>query len=262
MKNVLRRFADAKDTDCSPNIAIELDKYYSEFWGIPQKDYTEIKKDFNQLMMGLENELKETIFSAPDPLETALLYSRIANYIDFSAMSHVDKDKMLSMIAEENKEPLDSVEYKNLRNDLETAHNLVYLTDNCGEIVMDKIVIELLKEIYPELSITAIVRGYPSINDATMDDAKMCGLTEVVPVIGNGSDVCGTWLYGINEESRNLIENADVILSKGQGNYETLNGCGYNVYYLFLCKCQRFVDLFQAKLFQGMFLNDRRLLSD
>ena len=88
----------------------------------------------------------------------------------------------------------------------------------------------------------------------------MCGLTKIADVIGNGSGVGGTWLPDISEEARSLLEQADVIISKGQGNFETLHECGLNIYYLFLCKCDLFVRLFDADLFQGMFVNEKRVL--
>ena len=98
----------------------------------------------------------------------------------------------------------------------------------------------------------------PAGNDATMEDAEFCGLTDIVPVLGNGSDVGGTWFHGISTHARELLQNADVILAKGQGNYETMHGCGLNIYYLFLCKCDWFQQLFHAKLLQGMFVNEKR----
>lgn len=262
MKEICRRFAEAKEYDCSPSLSADFNEFYSEFWGVPVKDFTEIKKDYNTLMMNLEDKLRAIIKSSPDPLESALIHARIGNYIDFAAMENVDKDTVLSMIENENKEPLESQEYARFKEDMASAKSLVYLTDNCGEIVLDKLAVEVLKEYYPNTEITVIVRGEPVVNDATMEDAQMCGLTEIVKVIGNGSNVGGTWLPGINDETRSLLQNADVILSKGQGNFETLHTCDLNIYYLFLCKCERFVRFFDVPLFQGMFINDHRLPSE
>ena len=149
-------------------------------------------------------------------------------------------------------------EYKNFCQDMKKAANVVYITDNCGEIVLDKLAISVLKKTFPNVRITALVRGLPAGNDATMEDAEFCGLTDLVPVLGNGSDVGGTWLHGISAHAQELLQSADVIFSKGQGNYETLHGCGLNIYYLFLCKCDLFIHLFQAKSLQGMFINERR----
>lgn len=213
-------------------------------------------------MLDLEEELMRSIQESSDPLERALIYSRIGNYIDFAALSHVKKEELLSLIEDGKKEALDKEEYRHFCEELVSARSLVYLTDNCGEIVLDKLVIRVLKERFPNLDIQVIVRGFPAANDATMEDALMCGLTELVPVIGNGNDVGGTWLPHISEESRFLIENADVIISKGQGNFETLHGCGLNIYYLFLCKCEWFMRMFRAEKFQGMFVNENRISSE
>ena len=262
MQDVLSRLTNLQEADNSPSLYTEFQKLFTKTWGIAPKDYTELKKEFNQLMMDLEEELMQSIQESSDPLERALIYSRIGNYIDFAAFSHVSKTKLLSLIEKGKQESLDREEYKRFYQELTTARSLVYLTDNCGEIVLDKLVIRVLKERFPNLDIQVIVRGFPAANDATMEDALMCGLTKLVPVIGNGNDVGGTWLPHISEESRFLIESADVIISKGQGNFETLHGCGLNIYYLFLCKCEWFMRMFQAEKFQGMFVNENRISSE
>ena len=209
-------------------------------------------------MLDMETSLEETIRNSEDPLETALLYARIGNYIDFAALPEVSKETALSLIKSENKDELDEQEYRNFCQDMKKASNVVYITDNCGEIVLDKIAIQILKKTFPNIRVTALVRGLPAGNDATMEDAEFCGLTDIVPVLGNGSDVGGTWFHGISTHARELLQGADVILAKGQGNYETMHGCGLNIYYLFLCKCDWFQQLFHAKLLQGMFINEKR----
>lgn len=259
MKKVMSILSSAEEQDCSPSLSVEIKKLYSEFWNCPAEDYTEIKKEFNQLMLNAEASVEEKIRTSADPLETALLYARIGNYIDFAALENVSQETMLKLLENENQEPLSQTEYANFQKDLSTAKTLVYLTDNCGEIVLDKLAVKILKEKYPQLNITVIVRGYPVVNDATMEDAEEIGLTDIVKVTGNGSNVGGTWFPGLSNEARTLLEQADVILAKGQGNFETMNDCGLNVYYLFLCKCDLFQRRFHAKALQGMFLNERRI---
>lgn len=259
MKKVMSILSSAEEQDCSPSLSVEIKKLYSEFWNCPAEDYTEIKKEFNQLMLNVEASVEEKIRTSADPLETALLYARIGNYIDFAALENVSQETMLKLLENENQEPLSQTEYANFQTDLSTAKTLVYLTDNCGEIVLDKLAVKILKEKYPQLNITVIVRGYPVVNDATMEDAEEIGLTDIVKVTGNGSNVGGTWFPGLSNEARTLLEQADVILAKGQGNFETMNDCGLNFYYLFLCKCDLFQRRFHAKALQGMFLNERRI---
>lgn len=258
MEAIRQRFEHPKDDDCVPSISTELKKFYYSFWGVPMEDFTRINKEYDQLMLNLEAELRSTIRYSEDPLKAALIYARTGNYIDFAALPEVSKETALSLIKSENKDDLDEQEYRQFCQDMKKAENVVYITDNCGEIVLDKIAIQILKKIFPNIRITALVRGLPAGNDATMEDAEFCGLTDVVPVLGNGNDVGGTWLHGISTHARELLYNADVIIAKGQGNYETLHGCGLNIYYLFLCKCDWFQQLFHAKLLQGMFINEKR----
>lgn len=262
MKKVMALIANTEENDCAPSLSVDIQKLYSSFWNCPMEDFTKIKKEFNQLMLNMEASIEDKIRKANDPLEKALLYARIGNYIDFAALSNVDPSTVITLLDEKSSEALDEKEYKNFLHDLSSARKLVYLTDNCGEVVLDKLAVRILKEQYPDLDITVIVRGYPVVNDATMEDAEEIGLTDLVKVIGNGSNVGGTWIPGINSESRELLYDADLIIAKGQGNFETLNDCGLNIYYLFLCKCDLFQRRFHAENLQGMFLNERRLVME
>ena len=116
----------------------------------------------------------------------------------------------------------------------------------------DKLIIEVIQRLNPRAEITAIVRGEEAMNDATIEDAEQVGLTEVVKVIGNGSDILGTCLKYISEEARMVIEEADVVLAKGQGNFETLLGYDKNIYYIFLCKCEMIAEMFGVEKFSPM----------
>ena len=124
---------------------------------------------------------------------------------------------------------------------------------------MDKLLIELLRELYPSLSVTVLVRGAPVLNDATMEDARQIGLDAIhgVSVMGNGDSIAGTVLERLSPEAFAAVMNADVLIAKGQGNYETLQGCGLRIYYAFLCKCQFFADRFSVPLLTGMLVRER-----
>ena len=122
--------------------------------------------------------------------------------------------------------------------------------------MFDKMCMETMKTLYPSLQITALVRGMPTYNDVTPEDAREVKLDEVVPVVGNGDNIPGTMLSRISDEARELLENADVIVSKGMGNCETLLGCGLNIYYMLLCKCDRFMREFQKPRFASIFFAD------
>ena len=217
MKKVMALMSNTEEKDCAPSLSVDIQKLYSSFWNCPMEDFTEIKKEFNQLMLNMEVSIEDRIRKSNDPLEKSLLYARIGNYIDFAALSNVDQSTVITLLDEKSSEVLDEKEYKNFLHDLSSAKKLVYLTDNCGEVVLDKMAVKILKEQYPNLDITVIVRGYPVVNDATMEDAEEIGLTDLVNVIGNGSNVGGTWIPGISSESRELLYNADLIIAKGRG---------------------------------------------
>lgn len=257
MKELMRLTAESKDDACAPWLAARIGEVYEKYFGAPE-DYGPIKESYNRLVMDMESEIEGKIRSAEDPLYTAMRYARIGNYIDFSAVSDVRPEEFLSLLDRE-KDSIDEEEYRYFIRELEGAECLVYLLDNCGEIVLDKLVIHILKEQYPQLKITAIVRGAQVINDATVEDAVFTGLTGEAEVIGNGDNAAGTILSRISPEASAAIEAADVILSKGQGNFEALHGCGLNIYYLFLCKCDWFMKKFQVDRYQGMFVNERRV---
>ena len=107
-------------------------------------------------------------------------------------------------------------------------------TDNCGEIVTDRLLIATLRDINPDLYISVIVRGKPVLNDATLEDAKYVHMEDVAQkVIGNGTGMPGNVIGAISQEAMDEVENADLLISKGQGNFEGLSGCGLNIYYFF-----------------------------
>ena len=255
-QRMLKIVSEAKDTDSSPVIVYRLDKLRTEMFGATT-DYSEIKQYFNNYIMGKEKRILPEIEKAEDPLLRGIQYALTGNYIDFGTLEKVSEESLEELLKNAKDIVLDEAEYQALQKDLENARSLVFLHDNCGEIVFDHFLIKTLKKRYPNLEITSVVRGYPVLNDATMEDAKQIGLTETVSVIGNGSDIAGTCLDHISEETLQLINKADVVIAKGQANFETMNGCGLNIYYLFMCKCMLFAERFHKKLFEGMLLNDK-----
>jgi uncharacterized protein with ATP-grasp and redox domains len=128
---------------------------------------------------------------------------------------------------------LDERAASRLEGALSSSQNVLFLSDNSGEIVFDT---PLLKLIGTE-KVTVAVRGEPVLNDATMDDARRSRLTDRFRVVSNGSDVPGTWLDDCSPEFRSLFEKADLIVSKGQGNYECLSTMRRNICFLFMVKC-------------------------
>lgn len=258
MREIFKLLLDSDPELSAPALLEPVTKLYESYWG-SQEGFQAEKKSFNDFLLSMEDELEKKIRSTKDPLATALCYARLGNYIDLSALSDVSTEKLLELFAKAEEESLDAEEYQHFLQDLKHGEYLVYLTDNCGEVVLDKLVIKLLKEQYPKLRIEVLVRGIPVTNDVDIEDAEYVGLTKLVPVFGNGSGIAGTELSKISQEAREKLERADVIIAKGQGNFETIHTCGLNIYYLFLCKCDWFMQRFHAKHLQGMFVNETRI---
>lgn len=255
LKAVLRVIGQSDVETSAPELVEDISKVYEEYFG-EEQDFQEIKRIHNQKMLDIESQIWQQISSAEHPLERAILYACAGNYIDYGALSTVEESVLETLIQNVEHETLEETCYRDFCSDLERASKLVYVTDNCGEIVLDKQLIRFLKEQFPNLEITALVRGKQVLNDATIEDAQQIGLTELVPVMENGTGIAGASMRAINEESRKALENADVILAKGQGNFESLYGWGLNVYYLFLCKCDWFVRRFGLTKNAGVFMRE------
>ena len=167
----------------------------------------------------------------------------------------VSFEKLEEMLDKALEMELDEQVYAYFCRDLRRGGKLVYLTDNAGEIGFDRVLAEAIAAAYPDIAITFCVRGAIAQNDATREDAAAVGIP--FPVIDNGNQVAGTQLDMLSEEAAAALSDADVILAKGMANAETMLGCGYNVYYAFLVKCQRFVTRFGKPMFTPMLVKER-----
>lgn len=258
MKALCRLIGESGPEASAPVLVAQNEVLLENYFGI-KDDFAKEKVLFNQLMLDYEAYLWEKICQSENPLLEALKYAQVGNYIDFGALRNVEQEKLKELLDETKENLVDEKEFEALCHDLAHGKCLVYMTDNCGEIVLDKLFIRMIKKIYPELQITVLVRGENVLNDATIEDAEFVGLTELVQVVGNGSKVAGTPLDYIGKEAREIIAQADVMIAKGQGNFESLNTCGLNIYYLFLCKCTWFEMRFGLKQYAPVLINDKHL---
>lgn len=259
LREVLQAILDAPEGVAAPYLIPKFDAAYQKYW--PGTDpYAELKKASNDFMLARMDKLRQIIDTAADPVRTALQLAQVANYIDYGALSEdVDPEKLERMLLTAPDNPVDEVTYRRFLSELECAGHLLYIGDNAGEIVADRLFIEQLKQRFPRLTITYGVRGGPALNDVTREDAAAVGLDALVPIVDNGTRISGTEMACIGPEMRRAIDDADVILSKGQANFETLVTTGYNIYYIFLCKCVRFTKLFDVPMLTGMFCREQDL---
>ena len=247
--------ANRKEEDSAPYMVYcfkQILKKYCEGVDI----YPEIKTQYNSLMLSMEAEIEAKIEASPDPLETSIIYARIGNYIDFGAMNHVDQTELLRLLEEESQVRLDKAVYEAFCEECARGRKFLLLCDNCGEIVLDKLFVRQLKKRFPHLTVYAMVRGEPVLNDATMEDAVFSGMDKEAVLISNGNGVAGMVVDMLSMQARQVLEEADVILSKGQGNYESLSGYAGVVFYSFLCKCELFTNRFGVPRLTGMFVRE------
>ncbi|MBQ7223571.1 MAG: DUF89 family protein [Erysipelotrichaceae bacterium] len=238
--------------DCAPYLSYQFRKMAERQFG-EINDYRQEKRFFNDFMLAREREIEEAIEAADDPIKKALAVCRAANYIDMVALKTVEPDKLVVLLKEASWSRQDDETYRQFARDLEKGNSLVILADNCGEIVMDKLLIRQIRKRYPQIKVSVMVRGEETINDATVEDAVYVGMDEVAQIVPNGQGITGTVYKLLPEEARKVFDGADVILSKGMGNYEALSGIEKRIYYMFLCKCEQFISYFAVPQFTGIF---------
>ena len=243
------------EDDTSPYMVYLFNKVHEEFFGAGA-DYTQVKKTYNDLVLGMEEDLRAEIKNAADPIAKALVMARIGNYIDFGAMNHVDTETFLGLFRDTELREDEKKTYESFLQACARAESFLLLCDNCGEIVLDKLLIEQLSLRFPQLKFYAMVRGGSILNDVTEEDAKYVGLDQAAEIVSNGAPVGGTIYSLLPEEARSVLDGADVILSKGQGNYESLSGRGYHVFYALLCKCDLFTSRFDVPRLTGIFVEE------
>ena len=252
---VLGIIANGAAEEPAPVLLSHIGRLHEAYFGKPFS-FEELKKGYNTMMMGKEEEIRQKISEAADPLALALRFSQIGNFIDFGAMDSVDDAKLMGFLEQAETLPLSEETYAKFTENLKKAKRLVYMTDNCGEIVLDKLLLETIAGIAPHVEKTIIVRGEPVLNDATMEDALQVGIDSCGKVIPNGTNIAGTYIPWLSAEAKLAMDEADMLIAKGQGNFESLHGCGRNIYYLFLCKCQWFMERFGLPQYSGVFINE------
>ena len=256
IRDLMQLYLESPVTVSAPWFSPQANALFQKHFGTPEDRYVEEKTLSNRFVVERLPRLQAMAAEAEDPVYAGLQLALLGNYIDFSALfgevSFETLDKMLENFKDIS---VEEAVYRRFCADLAAGKELLYVTDNAGEIGFDRVFAEVLQKKFPHLHITFCVRGGPSLNDATRADAQAVGVP--FPVIDNGNLISGTQLDALGEEAREAFARADVILCKGQANVETLYGCGLNVYYAFLVKCQRFVEVFQKPKLTPMLLAER-----
>ena len=228
LERVQRRLDATPSDEIPPITASDLHALIRNTSASPDP-YREAKTEATEHALSLYPRLKQLIAQADDPLETAVRLAIAGNIIDLGVSDQYDLEASIERVLVT--EPAIN-HLSQLKQALANAERVLFLADNAGETVMDRLLIEQLK-----LPVTYVVKGGPAVNDATREDAVAAGIDEVCELIDHGAATLGTLLQRCNEDFRQRFEEAGLIIAKGMANYESLNQSRPGIFFLLQAKC-------------------------
>jgi uncharacterized protein with ATP-grasp and redox domains len=239
MRAFLEYLSKIEYNQSPPQLGREMHRIIRQILNNPDP-YYDIKQEFNRLMLEYYPDLKKMVDQADNPFQMALRLAIAGNVIDYGPNHPFDINKTL----EQAKSIVLAIDdSRALQTSLSQAKTLLYLGDNAGEIVMDRIFLETID--HPNVYFA--VRGAPIINDALIEDAELAAIHKITNLITNGDDAPGTILENTSVEFKDIFEQADLVISKGQGNYEGLQGIDKNIYFVLMTKCDHVANYLGVK---------------
>lgn len=230
LRQMLHVFATFDYNQSPPVLGCKMHTLIRESINNPDP-YHQIKAEYNQMMMDLYAKFERLVRRSEDPFDAALRLAIAGNVIDFGSQQQLDIMETINRVMEAN---LAIDHSSQLRVDLEHADSLLYIGDNCGEILLDKLFLSMLDVPIKYFA----VRESPIINDVTFEDAILTGMDKVAKVITTGDNSPGAVWESTSEQFQTLFKNADVVISKGQGNLEGLMDMTHDsLYFLLVTKC-------------------------
>jgi len=235
----------------SPEVIENIMKLMTDTVGNPDP-FSEYKKNQNERMTAIYPDMKQWVQQASAPLETAVKLAIIGNAIDFMVAG--GPSDLATFIQNRLVAPISDKAFSQFKLRLAKARTLVYFADNCGEIITDKLLIETLKASYSRIEVFLVVRSMPALNDVTRKEALAVGIDTVASIVENGIDgpVPGTILSRCSKELNHLVHKADLIISKGGGNFDTLSEVSSNlntdITFLLLSKCVPLMQYFDVDM--------------
>lgn len=240
LRSVMQFLLNEQDwTKTPPELAGEVYKIVKNITGI-EDPYEDLKRKSNDLILDMYDELKKECKNSPDPIQHALKLAVAGNIMDIGAADSFDIHKTIDRVLKTDF----AYDFSDkLKNDLKITESILYFADNSGEIVFDKLLLELLLEKYPNIKkITFVVKGGPIINDATLDDVDQISLRKIkkieIKTIGNALYIDSPNRF--SDEVKNwILQNHDLVIAKGQGNYEGFSMYKHlkKIYFLLMAKC-------------------------
>jgi uncharacterized protein with ATP-grasp and redox domains len=234
MQKTVSLFQEIKPTTTPPEIAYQVHRIVRETVN-SDDPYKKAKENSTKDALVLYPELKRLLAESDDPLDTAIRISIAGNIIDFGVIDHLeDLEEIVDKVIKQDYQIDDT---KSLRKKLSRADQILFLADNAGETVFDRVLIESLP-----MEVIYAVKGGPILNDATIEDALAAGLDQCATLVSNGSNAPGTILHLCSDEFQQIFKLAPVVIAKGQANYETLSESDNKVFCLLQVKCPVIAD--------------------
>ncbi len=232
MRDVLKAMAEMPFDAPPPYLAGMVHRRIRELTGI-KDPYASVKKKATNTALGMIRSVSKVILKSMDPFEAAVRFSIAGNILDFGAFTRIDKEKIERTVKGALLNDIDAKCVRELKSKTSSAKSILFIGDNAGETVFDSLLIERL----PAKALRYAVKSGPVINDATCDDALAAGIDKSSEIIETGSDMPGTILEDCSPDFLRIFNESDVVIAKGQANYETLEGCSREVFHLMQVKC-------------------------
>ncbi|MFH0727900.1 MAG: ARMT1-like domain-containing protein [Pseudomonadota bacterium] len=242
----------------SPLVIESIMRLLTEAAGNPDP-FSAVKTEQNERMAAIYPVMSRWVQNAAAPLETAVKLAITGNAVDFMVAG--GPSDLAAFIQNKLTAPLSGAAFSQFSRRLAVARSVVYFADNCGEIILDKLLIETLKAFFPQMEVSLVVKSMPALNDVTRKEALSVGMDTVASIVENGMDgpVPGTILSRCSKELNHLVDKADLIISKGGGNFETLSeervSLPTDITFLLLSKCVPLNQYFHAGMHDLILFN-------
>lgn len=235
LKKVMSHLQNINFEDSPPELSREVHSIIRRVTK-SEDPYKNVKNETNKTAEKIYHDLKKHVKNADDSLLMAIKLAIVGNVIDFGTMNRLNVDDMIDHALHKD---FDTSSYPEFKKTLEESKSILYLADNCGEIFFDKL---LLEELHKRgKKITFVVKSKPIINDAVKKDAEIAGISEIAEVLacddGQDKSTPGVVLDYASDVFHKEFRNSDMVISKGQGNYEGLSNCNRKVFFLLVAKC-------------------------
>ncbi|MGD1818332.1 MAG: damage-control phosphatase ARMT1 family protein [Pleomorphochaeta sp.] len=246
LKDVLKTLSTEDYSKTSPEVYGNIWKQIVEYFD-GEDIYKDIKAQYNAKFLTYVPEIEKAINKSENPLRMALATAIQGNLLDLAITRNFSLEDLLSAIEKIEHTPFGIDDSKVLLDKIKSSNKILYIGDNCGEIVFDRVFIETIKKYYPNLDIYYVVRGFSAVNDILLEDALQVGMDKFATIIENGDTSLGTVLDRCTDELNTLYNDVDLVIAKGQGNFESLSEKPReNLFYLLLTKCKLIADAFNV----------------